>query len=135
MLSRARTEGIAPGPFLRGTIVTAAVATGIVVASATIDSGRGHWAAALVALPLLVAAVIIAWIAYPRLVVATATALALMLAAIASGGLIASSTTPPGRSRSTSPLPGRRSPRRSSRSSSRSAASRCPSARGVTTSR
>ena len=89
MLSRARTEGIAPGPFLRGTIITAAVATGIVVASATIDSGRGHWAAALVALPLLVAAVIIAWIAYPRLVVATATALALMLAAIASGGLIA----------------------------------------------
>jgi protoheme IX farnesyltransferase len=89
MLSRARTQGIAPGPFLRGTIVTAAVATGVVVASATIDSGRGHWAAALVALPLLVAAVIIAWIAYPRLVVATATALGLMLAAIASGGLIA----------------------------------------------
>ena len=89
MLSRARTEGIAPGPFLRGTIVAAAVATGVVVASATIDSGRGHWAAALVALPLLVAAVIIAWIAYPRLFVATATALGLMLAAIASGGLIA----------------------------------------------
>ena len=85
----ARTEGIAPGPFLRGTIVTAAFATGIVVASATIDSGRGHWAAALVALPLLVAAVIIARIAYPRLLAATATALVLMLAAIASGGLIA----------------------------------------------
>ena len=62
---------------------------GIVVASATIDSGRGHWAAALVALPLLVAAVIIARIAYPRLLAATATALGLMLAAIASGGLIA----------------------------------------------
>ena len=89
MLSRARTEGVAPGPFLRGTIVTAAVATGVVVASATIDSGRGHWAAALVALPLLVAAVIIARIAYPRLLAATATALGLMLAAIASGGLIA----------------------------------------------
>jgi protoheme IX farnesyltransferase len=89
MLSRARTEGIAPGPFLRGTIVTAAVATGVVVASATIDSGRGHWAAALVALPLLVAAVIIAWIAYPRLVAATLIALVLMLAAIAPGGLIA----------------------------------------------
>jgi len=89
MLSDARTEGIAPGPFLRGTIVTAAVATGVVVASATIDSGRGHWAAALVALPLLVAAVIIARVAYPRLLAATATALGLMLAAIASGGLIA----------------------------------------------
>ena len=84
MLSRARTEGIAPGPFLRGTIVTAAVATSVVVASATIDSGRGHWAAALVALPLLFAAAISAWIAYPRLFVATATALGLMLAAIAS---------------------------------------------------
>ena len=89
MLSRARTDGVAPGPFLRGTIVAAAVATGVVVASATIDSGRGHWAAALVALPLLVAAVIIAWIAYPRLLAATATALGLMLAAIATGGLIA----------------------------------------------
>ena len=89
MLSRARTDGIAPGPFLRGTIVTAAIATGVVVTSASIDSGRGHWAAALVALPLLVATVIIAWIAYPRLVAATATALGLMLAAIASGGLIA----------------------------------------------
>jgi protoheme IX farnesyltransferase len=89
MRIEARTAGIAPGPFLRGTIVTAAIATAIVVASATIDSGRGHWAAALVALPLLVAAVIIAWIAYPRLIAATATALGLMLAAIASGGLIA----------------------------------------------
>ena len=89
MLSSARSEGIAPGPFLRGTIVAAALATGVVVASATIDSGRGHWAAALVALPLLVAAVIIARIAYPRLLAATATALVLMLAAIASGGLIA----------------------------------------------
>ena len=89
MLFSARIEGIAPGPFLRGTIVAAAFATGIVVASATIDSGRGHWAAALVALPLLVAAVIIARIAYPRLLAATATALVLMLAAIASGGLIA----------------------------------------------
>jgi uncharacterized membrane protein YfcA len=81
MRIEARTAGIAPGPFLRGTIVTAAIATAIVVASATIDSGRGHWAAALVALPLLVAAVIIAWIAYPRLIAATATALGLMLAA------------------------------------------------------
>jgi protoheme IX farnesyltransferase len=89
MLSRARTDGIAPGPFLRGTIVAAAVATGVVVTSAAIESGRGHWAAALVALPLLVAAVIIARIAYPRLLTATATALALMLAAIATGGLIA----------------------------------------------
>ncbi len=89
MLSSARSDGVAPGPFLRGTIVTAALATGVVVASATIDSGRGHWAAALVALPLLVAAVIIARIAYPRLLAATATALGLMLAAIASGGLIA----------------------------------------------
>jgi heme o synthase len=89
MLSRSRTEGIAPGPFLRGTILAAAIATGVVVASASLDSGRSHWAAALVALPLLVAAVIIAWIAYPRLIAATATALGLMLAAIAKGGLIA----------------------------------------------
>jgi protoheme IX farnesyltransferase len=79
----------APGPFLRGAIITAAVATAAVVISATIDSGRGHWAAALIAVPLLVAAVVIAWLAYPRLLSATSTALAFLLIAIATGGLVA----------------------------------------------
>ncbi len=78
-----------PGPFLHGAIIAAAAATAVVVVSATLASGRGHWAAALVALPLLVAAVVIARFAYPRLLPATITALALLLLAVATGGLVA----------------------------------------------
>ncbi len=79
----------APGPFLRGAIIAAAVATAAIVISATVDSGRGHWAAALIAAPLLIAALVVAWVAYPRLVPATATALAFLLIAIGTGGLVA----------------------------------------------
>jgi len=78
-----------PGPFLRGAVIAAAVATAVVVISATLDSGRGHWGAALVAVPLLVSAVVIAHFAYPRLLAATTAALAFMLLAIATGGLVA----------------------------------------------
>ena len=80
---------VAPGPLLRLAIAAAAAATAAVVVSASLESGRGHWGAALVALPILVAAVVLARIAYPRLLVATATALGLMLVAIAIGGLVA----------------------------------------------
>ena len=89
MRSDARAPSVAPGPLLRLTIAAAAVATAVVVVSATLDSGRSHWAAALVALPLLVAAVVVARVAYPRLLVATAAALGLMLVAIATGGIVA----------------------------------------------
>jgi protoheme IX farnesyltransferase len=78
-----------PGPFLRSAIIAAATATAVVVVGATIDSGHGHWAAALVAVPLLVAAVVIARLAYPRMLPATITALAALLLAIATGGLVA----------------------------------------------
>ena len=74
---------------MRLTIAAAAAATAVVVVSAALDFGRGHWAAALVALPLLVAAVVAAKIAYPRLLAATTTALFLLLVAIATGGLVA----------------------------------------------
>ena len=70
-------------------IAAAALATTAIVVSAAVHSGRGHWAAALVALPLLVAAVVIARFAYPRLLVATTVALGLLLVAIATGGLVA----------------------------------------------
>lgn len=83
------TAAVVPGPILRLTFAAAAAATTVVVVSAALDLGRGHWAAALVALPLLVAAVVAARIAYPRLLVATATALGLLLVAIATGGLVA----------------------------------------------
>ena len=80
---------ISPGPFLRAAVIGAAAATAVVVISAALGSGRGHWAAALIALPLLVAAVVIARIAYPHLLPATIVALVLMLVAIATGGLMA----------------------------------------------
>jgi heme o synthase len=80
---------LAPGPVLRGTVVAAAVATSVVVVSAALGSERGHWGAALVALPLLVAAVVITKLEYPRLLPATTAALALLLAAVATGGLVA----------------------------------------------
>ncbi len=64
-------------------------ATGAVVVSATLELGRAHWGAALVALPLLAAAAVAARVAYPRLLAPTLAALALMLAAIATGGVVA----------------------------------------------
>ncbi|MEI7760109.1 MAG: heme o synthase [Thermoleophilia bacterium] len=84
-----RTSNAAPGPFLRGAVVAAAAATAAIVVSAALESGRGHWAAALVAIPLLVATVIIARAVYPRLVGATTVALALLIVAVATGGLVA----------------------------------------------
>ena len=80
---------VATGPILRLAIAGGAIATAVVVVSAALDLGRGHWTAALVALPLLVGAVVIARIAYPRLLPVTATALGLLLVAIATGGLVA----------------------------------------------
>jgi protoheme IX farnesyltransferase len=79
----------APGPVLRLAALGAAVATGAIVVSAAVDLGRMHWGAALVALPLLVAVVVAARIAYPRLVAPAATALALLGLAIATGGVVA----------------------------------------------
>jgi len=78
-----------PGPLLRLAIVAGAAATGAVVVSATLELGRAHWGAALVALPFLAAAAVAARVAYPRLLAPTLAALALMLAAIATGGGVA----------------------------------------------
>ena len=79
----------APGPLLRLAIVAGAVAAAAVVVSAALDLGRAHWGAALVALPFLAAAAVAARVAYPRLLAPTLAALALMLAAIATGGIVA----------------------------------------------
>ena len=99
MRSRARTDGVAPGPFLRGAIVAAAVATGgrrrerhARLGPRPLGGGARRPAAARRG------GRSIARIAYPRLLAATATALGLMLAAIATGGLSPSSTTHAGRS-------------------------------------
>ncbi|HET8743202.1 MAG TPA: heme o synthase [Gaiella sp.] len=79
----------AAGPLLAATIAGSAVAAGLVVASAALELGQAHWVVALVALPLLVAVLVAAVVSYRRLVVPAAAALALMLAAIATGGLVA----------------------------------------------
>jgi len=84
-----RSDAPAPGPLLRLTIAGGAAATVAVVASAALDLGRGHWGATLVALPLLVAVLAAARLAYRPLVPSAATAVALLLAAIATGGLSA----------------------------------------------
>jgi heme o synthase len=83
-----KTNG-APGPLLRATIAVAAVAAGLVVVSATLELGRWHWGAALVALPFLVAMLVAALVSYPRLLVPAAASAAMMLLAIATGGLVA----------------------------------------------
>jgi protoheme IX farnesyltransferase len=83
-----RTHG-AGGPFLRFALAASAVAAGLVVVSATLGLSRAHWAAALVALPMLVAGLAAAVAAYRRLVLPAASALVLMLLAVATGGLVA----------------------------------------------
>ena len=62
---------------------------GLVVVSAVLELGATHWAIALVALPLLVANVVLARLAYPALLRRTVAALAAFLVAIALGGVVA----------------------------------------------
>jgi heme o synthase len=74
---------------LRLTAAAAALATSAVVVSATLDLGRAHWGAALVALPLLLAVLVAARVAYPRLLPPAVAVIALLLLAVATGGLVA----------------------------------------------
>jgi protoheme IX farnesyltransferase len=78
-----------PGPLFRGSALVGAAATGLVVASAVLQLGAAHWGLAAVVLPFLVANVLVAHYAYPRLLGRAAAALFLLLAAIALGGLVA----------------------------------------------
>ncbi len=84
-----RSPEAAPGLLLRLLVVGAAVATGAVVASAVLELGTTHWGIAVVALPLLTAAAIVAWLAYPRLFWRAALAVGLLVLAIALGGVVA----------------------------------------------
>ena len=78
-----------PARLLRLLLAGGAAATAVAVASAALDLGRGHWGAALVALPLLVAAVADrARRLSGRLPRRPLTASALLLVAIATGGLV-----------------------------------------------
>ena len=93
--SARRDEGetsLAPmgvGVLFRVSALASAVAVALVVVSAVLELGTTHWGIALVALPLLVANVIIARLAYPALVWRSMAALGSFVVAIALGGVVA----------------------------------------------
>jgi protoheme IX farnesyltransferase len=83
------TTDRAPGVLFRLAAAAGAAGAGLVVVSAALELGRGHWGAALVALPLLVAVLAAALVSYRRLVAPAAASVGLMVTAIATGGLVA----------------------------------------------
>jgi heme o synthase len=83
------SDAVRPGPLLRLSAIAAAAGALLVVLSATLELQRAHWGLVLAALPLQVAVLVAARLAYPRLVAPAAAAAALMLVAVASGGLVA----------------------------------------------
>jgi protoheme IX farnesyltransferase len=80
---------VAPGVLFRLSAFASALAVGLVVVSAVLELGTTHWGIALVALPLLVANVVLARLAYSSSERLTALALVSFLAAIALGGVVA----------------------------------------------
>jgi protoheme IX farnesyltransferase len=84
-----RSDEPRPGPLLRLTALGGAFGASLVVAGAALELGQAHWGVAVVALPLLVSVLVVARLAYPRLVLASSAAVALLLMAIATGGLVA----------------------------------------------
>jgi heme o synthase len=83
--------GVTPGVLFRLSMLAGAIAVGLALASAVLELGRSHWGIALVALPLLVANLLLARLAYPVLMPRSAAALVALLVAIALGGVVASS--------------------------------------------
>ena len=82
-------RSLSPGAFFRLSAVASSAAVGVVVVSAVLELGATHWGVALVALPLLVANVLLARLAYPSLLRRTALTLVAFLVAIALGGVVA----------------------------------------------
>ncbi len=85
---RSSRSGAAPGPVLRATALAGAAASASVVASAAVSHGL-HRPLGLVALSLLLAVAVAGRWTYPQLSPAAPAAVALVLAAIGSGGLVA----------------------------------------------
>ena len=79
----------APGVLLRLSALGGAAATGFGVAAAALRLGAAHWGIAAVALAFLGANVVVARLAYPRLLTRAALAFALLVLAIGLGGLVA----------------------------------------------
>jgi protoheme IX farnesyltransferase len=84
-----RSESTAPGPILRLTAAGGAAATTVVVVSAALGLGQAHWGATLVSLPLLVAVLVTAAVAYPRLLLPAAVSAGAMVGAVGTGGVVA----------------------------------------------
>jgi protoheme IX farnesyltransferase len=80
---------VAPGVLYRVSALAGAAAVGLVVVSAALELGTAHWGVALVALPLLVANLVLARIAYPSTTLLAAGALVALFVAIALGGVVA----------------------------------------------
>ena len=80
---------IAPGVLFRISAIASALGVGLVVVSAALELGATHWVTALVALPFLVANVLLARLAYPSSKRRTILALVAFLVAIALGGVVA----------------------------------------------
>jgi protoheme IX farnesyltransferase len=86
---------VLPGTVLRLSGLGAAVAAAGVVGSAVFELGTAHWGLAGIALPLIAANAIVARWAYPQLVSRMFAPVALLLAAIALGGVVAWSGSAP----------------------------------------
>jgi hypothetical protein len=82
-------SAVTPGAAFRLSAAASVVAVALVVVSAALELGTAHWGLALVALPFLVADVVLARLAYPALVRRAVAALAVFLVAIALGGVVA----------------------------------------------
>ena len=89
--TESRRSSPAPGTVFRLSALAGAVAVGLVVGSAVLDLGTTHWDVAAVALPLLVANALVAYIAYRQLLARTVATLGAFLVAVALGGLVARS--------------------------------------------
>ena len=77
------------GPLLRLSAIVGALGTGAIVASAMLELGAAHWGLAAIVLPVVVANVVLARLAYPQLLVRTTAVIVALVVAIALGGLVA----------------------------------------------
>jgi protoheme IX farnesyltransferase len=87
--TESRPRSPSPGAVFRLSALLGAAAIVVVVASAVLDLGTTHWGAAAIALPLLTANAVVAYLAYPALFGRSLATLLTLLVAIALGGVVA----------------------------------------------
>src|ERR671930_1277011 len=84
----------APGPWLRLAALSGALASALAVASGALNLGIAHRILVVLGLPPLLALVVAARVAYPRLLRPAVVALALLIAESAVGGVVALGGSP-----------------------------------------